>query len=366
MSFTITESKDVSHLDFQVKNVDLCIVNAIRRIILAEIPNVAFDFDAYNEINDIDIHTNTGALHNEFLGHRISLIPLCFDEEEIANFTPEKYRFVLKKKNDTSEIIHVTTADFEIYDENNMKYDDKFKKKIFPANKITKDHILITKLKPNLYDMGKGEEIDIECRASVNVAKTHARWSPVSKCTFMNTLDEKAIKAGAVNAKDKNKFDTLDKYRLFQKNKYDEPNSFDFSIESECRLTPKYLVKKAFEVLISKLSAFQSNLRKEGLVEVTKDGNIDNFYILNIYNESHTLLNVLQSMIYNQCFRDISPEENVLEYIGFHQSHPLDNKMVMKIKFNTENVDIDQFLGQQCEKIVNALSALQSEWDATV
>lgn len=354
--FTL-KSSDSNHIDFQIKNVDLSIVNAIRRIVLSEIPNVAFDFDAYDEKNDITIHTNTCALHNEFLAHRISLIPLCFDAEEIENFLPEKYRFVLKKKNDTSEIMNVTTADFEIYDENNVKYDDKFKKKIFPANKTTKDHILITKLKPNLYDYGKGEEIDIECRASLNIARTHARWSPVSKCTFFNTLDDAAVKVAAADAKDKNKFDTLDKYRLFQKNKYDEPDSFEFAIESECRLTPQYLVGKALDVITDKVSSFKENL---GTLEITKDKNIDNFYNACVYNETHTLLNVLQSLIYNQSFR-AEPSEKVLEYVGFHQSHPLDNKMVLKMKFTSE-VNVLEFLKEHCIKIIDTLSSLKAQW----
>ena len=44
----------------------------------------------------------------------------------------------------------VTTDDIQIFDDKNKKYDDKFTKRIFPKNKYSGDHILITKLKPNL------------------------------------------------------------------------------------------------------------------------------------------------------------------------------------------------------------------------
>jgi DNA-directed RNA polymerase subunit L len=161
----------------------------------------------------------------------------------------------------------------------------------------------------------------------------------------------------AADAKDKNKFDTLDKYRLFQKNKYDEPDSFEFAIESECRLTPQYLVGKALDVITDKVSSFKENL---GTLEITKDKNIDNFYNACVYNETHTLLNVLQSLIYNQSFR-AEPSEKVLEYVGFHQSHPLDNKMVLKMKFTSE-VNVLEFLKEHCIKIIDTLSSLKAQW----
>ena len=54
---------------------DKSIVNGIRRTLLTDIQSVAFDPD------NIKIEKNTGSLHNEFLKHRISLIPLYIDPE---------------------------------------------------------------------------------------------------------------------------------------------------------------------------------------------------------------------------------------------------------------------------------------------
>ena len=64
-------------LDFEIRDVDVSIVNALRRVILAEYPTVAIAFDPYDSSqNDINIKINTTALHNEFTGHRISLVPV--------------------------------------------------------------------------------------------------------------------------------------------------------------------------------------------------------------------------------------------------------------------------------------------------
>ena len=362
MAFKNIEKKGTSSMTLVIDDLDLSIVNSVRRIILSEIPNVAFDFDPYAEKNDITITTNTCALHNEFLAHRISLIPLCFDAKEIENFDSKKYRFVLTKKNTGTEILHVTTDDFEIYDESNVKYDKKFKNKIFPADPITKHHVLITKLKPNLYDTSRGEEVDLECFASVNIAKEHARWSPVSKCAFYNALDEKAVKLAEAEVKplDKNKFHNIDKFRLFKKNKYDEPSSFVFSIDSECRLSPEYLMTKAFQILRNKITEFAAALSSSLNIS-----NQNEMFVIEVTDTTHTLLNVLHSLIYNNTFRNMPPSENPLEFIGYHQSHPLDKKMILKVKFKaaeTSISDLKEFLLSQCDTITSYLDEIIHKW----
>lgn len=355
MSFNILESSS-KQIKFIVEDVDVSVVNSLRRIILSEIPNAAFAFDPNEESNDIIIHSNTGALHNEFLAHRLSLIPLHFDAKEIENFDPSKYTFKLKVQNKTSSILLVTTADFEIFDENGKKYDEKFHRQIFPADPITKDHILITKLKPNLYDLSRGEEIDVECKASIGIGKDHARWCPVSKCTYFNSLDDALVNRtrATIAPADKNKFEHLDKYRLFKKNKYDEPCSFEFEIETECKMTPKFLVKKAFDILKEQIESFAKSFAQE--MEVRNE-----MHHFTIHDTTHTMINVLQALIYNNNFRDSS--KNVLEFIGYHQSHPLDKKMILKMKFVEGFNDIEGFVKSQCTKITYYLDELSAKWE---
>jgi DNA-directed RNA polymerase alpha subunit/DNA-directed RNA polymerase subunit L len=374
-------------IQFTIKDIELSIVNAIRRIILSELPNVAFYFDPYDvDNNDIVIKNNNSVLHNEFLAHRISLIPIHFHENEINDFKPDDYRFILKKKNTLSSQINITTKDIEIFNNNDEKYDEKFRERLFPKNKITNDYILITKLKPNLYEPQKGEEIDIEFKGSINIAKKHSRWCPTSQSCYYNKIDEelassvfkekvieqektKGSKLSEDEVKDmKSKFDALDIYRYFKKNKFDEPNEFIFQIESECRMRPNYLFFKGLIILISKLENFITNLtNNHDSINITQMGNVDNFYQIGIKNEDHTLINVLQTLIYKQHFQRSDVVTNkILEYIGFYQPHPLDNLMYLKLKFSVDiKADKDftkTFMIDSINKIIQDLHIITKEW----
>ena len=68
---------------FNIENVDLGIINSIRRVILSEIPVVAF----YGEEHPtVDILYNNTPLHNEYMIHRIGLIPLNIKENITENY----------------------------------------------------------------------------------------------------------------------------------------------------------------------------------------------------------------------------------------------------------------------------------------
>lgn len=357
-------------LEFKINDVDLSVVNSIRRIILAEIPCIAFYFDAYDkDDNSILIKKNTGVLHNEFLAHRISLIPLYFNEDEINTFDPKKYKFVLHEKNNDDETKIVTTKNFKIFQQNDkditksIELPDSFREHVFPKCPITEDHILITKLRPNLYDNKLGEEIDIECVASVGIAKQHARWCAVSQCSYYNSIDvtlvDKAIKeqsnglSNEEKTKLEKKFETIEKYRYFKKNKYDEPNEFEFTIQTECRLTPKQIFGKAINILNDNVNNFMERCPTLNII------NTPNFIQVEIKNENHTLLNVLQSMIYNINLKN-NPD-TVLDYIGYFQNHALEETMTLKLKFK-QDVDVVEFLQNSCKDIITYIKTLKEEW----
>ena len=64
--------QDDDDLTFEIinKNIKLALPNALRRIMIAEIPMIA--------INNIEMHSNTSMLHNGILTDRLLLVPINY------------------------------------------------------------------------------------------------------------------------------------------------------------------------------------------------------------------------------------------------------------------------------------------------
>ena len=114
-NFNNFEYLDSDTFTFNIDNFDCSFANAIRRIIVGEVPTIGFRTE-YGRESDIKIRKNTSALHNEFLAHRLSLIPVHYNYTKFDDFDPNKYEFVLQKKNNTSKTIDVTTGDIVVKD----------------------------------------------------------------------------------------------------------------------------------------------------------------------------------------------------------------------------------------------------------
>lgn len=374
MAFSNIKKDGHNKLTFDIADLDISIVNAIRRIILSEIPTIALAFDPISDKNpDITITTNKSPLHNEFFAHRLSLIPMHFDAETIDTYNPDDYVFKLKVKNTGTDIMSITTKDIKIYDSKAALYPESFHEKIFPKDPITKKYILITKLRPNIYYPDKGEEVDVIFKGSKNIAKAHSRWSSVSCCALSNKIDEELVKKAFQKTLDdlkkqkgeeltpkeveavSSKF-VIEKYRHYVKNKYGEASEFHFKIESECALLPTYIFGKALDILIAKLE----NVRNIDLdIRVIQEN--QKFYNIIFVDEDYTLLNVLQCMIYNNEIR--GNPATPLEYIGYYQPHPLDNKMIMKIKFdNQKDLDVGAFVKDCIKVIIDNINTVKDAW----
>lgn len=351
-------------LSFDVEDYDVAVVNALRRVLIAEVPTVAIDE------KDVTFIKNTCALHDQILAHRISLLPLHFSKEEIEHFRPDKYKFVLKEINTGTDMKDITSNMIVIVDSNGKRYSKDFHERVLPFNKITNDYVLLTKLKPNIINPAEGDVLHFEAYGSVGTGKQHARWSPVSLCTFWNKLDEESVKQGLEEYVEKmaksgltiealrKRFETLEKYRYYQKNRFGEACCFHFELESECALSPLELVTIAIDVLVNKLQDIILELEKQQAAKASRVSieQSQGMSFITIHGEDHTLGNLLQAMMYNAFVRD----KHEIDYIGYYKPHPLEDHIVVKIKANNDVVDI---LKKGCEHIINTMQAFSREWD---
>ena len=58
--------------EFVLSGTDPSVANALRRVILVEVPTIAVDL--------VEIENNTTALNDEFIAHRLGLIPLVSEK----------------------------------------------------------------------------------------------------------------------------------------------------------------------------------------------------------------------------------------------------------------------------------------------
>lgn len=62
-------------IEFDLIGVDASVANAIRRVLMAEVPTVA--------IENVYIFNNTSIIQDEVLAHRLGLVPILIDPERI-------------------------------------------------------------------------------------------------------------------------------------------------------------------------------------------------------------------------------------------------------------------------------------------
>ena len=90
---------------------DKSIVNSLRRTLMSEIPAIAFRIDE-EQPKDIVIETNNTSLHNEFIMHRLAMVPIYLDPKDYE----KQYLFYLNIKHDGNDPFKfVTTDDINIY-----------------------------------------------------------------------------------------------------------------------------------------------------------------------------------------------------------------------------------------------------------
>ena len=338
--------KNADRHSFNINNLDLGMINSIRRVILSEIPVAAFYGEEHPTIN---ILFNNSPLHNEFMIHRIGLIPLHIKDNIIEKYEDNDYSFELNKENNNPDIkmLNITTADFTgTYKDKQLT--QKELNEIFPPNPITKNHILITRLRLN-------EKIHLKAFAVKRTAKLNSSFSPVSLSNFFYIVDELEAK----------KTDNiLDKERSYFKDDYGEPSKINFQIESINGLSYKYLFNKAIEILIEKLEDLIIKLDNKE-IEIEEVPNIPNSYNFKINDEDDTLGNLIQSILHNKYIREKSKfNELICEYVGYICPHPLIKQLIIRFTLSTTDKKLFyNFFSQNCREIIKKINNVKDEWN---
>jgi len=340
-------SKINNLIKLEISNYHKPFINALRRIVIAEIPTIAFKTSP-TDYSDISITSNTCSLHNEFIQHRLGLIPIHITD--VDSFDKNKYEFFINISNDGSEILNVTSEHFQIKDlYTNELLNTEEVKKIFPPSEYG-EYVLITKLKNN-----NGEELIFNGKASVGIGKENARWAPTCQSIITNKIDEdlaeEEFNKVIANIDDldsikieklRKKFYNFDAERYFVKNDKEEASVFEFTIESVGVTKPEILFQKSLRILNNKLDKLIENVSDKEYIEIIKSDTLMNAYDIIISNEDDTLGNLIQYYIYNN-FK----ESGRINFSGYKIPHPLENKLLIRVDLiqqsdnNSDNLVID-------------------------
>ena len=327
---------------------DVSIINSIRRTIINNIPIFGFNTET---AQDVYFHKNNTVLHNEYLEHRIGMIPLHINPEK---YKPKSLLFVINVKNETGETREVTTNDFDIYrirndapefDINSLDIEtfkqiyegepldqDEKDKIVNPFKfKDTKHYITITYLKDENATGDDKEEIVMFAIPSVNTGKINARFSGVSLSTYSYTTDEKKadIERKARGKENEELFNSLDIQRFYKTDKLNRPNSYDFKIESQCYLDDMSCFQKGISILFENMKTIQKRIHDEDEVSIKESEDIADGIDIIIQHVDDTIGNPIHKILV-QDFIELTTKKRV-DFCSYVRPHPLYNHITFKL-----------------------------------
>ncbi len=266
--------KDEKNMRLLIRGVNVPFINALRRIVTAEVPCMAVD--------EVVMLENSSILQDEIIAHRLGLIPLKtdLDSYNLPEECPCKSEF-------GCNLCRVTlTLDVESKEGTRTVYSGELKSEnpdIMPVS----DKIPMIKL-------AKEQKLRLEAYARLGKGKNHAKWQPVSMCTYKYLpkieISGKSCDACGkcveicprkVLAKTENRIEVRDLMtctlcqdcvNVCPQNpkaievKWEE-NTFIFSLESTGALPSARILSEAIKILDDQLKEFESQIKVKKIEE---------------------------------------------------------------------------------------------------
>ncbi len=250
MKFTIIEDSP-NFLKLLIEEAEPQIVNALRRLILADVPTMAID--------DVYVYENSSSFWDEYITHRLGLIPLKTDLKMIpVPLTREN------QKNFTVTLTLDEEGPKTVYS-SDLKSPDP---KVRPAT----GKIPIIHLAP-------GQRLRLEAIAVPGKGEWHAKWQPglasyqmlfnvdTSKCKDIkecaSSCPRKALKVENGKLKfDEMKCNGCGACREFGAEVEEDRSRFLFFVETNGQITAKEALNTAIRILISKAEDMEKSIQE--------------------------------------------------------------------------------------------------------
>jgi DNA-directed RNA polymerase subunit D len=257
MKVNLSERKG-NKLTFVLQGATPAFANALRRIMVSEIPTLAID--------SVDFHENDSVLFDEVIAHRLGLLPIVFD--------PSKFNFRASckcggKGCPLCQVIFVV---------------EKKGPGVVYSGDMKSSHKDVKPTSPDfpIVELLEGQNLKIEAAAMLGRGKDHAKWQAANasyqyypeivvkdakearKCMKNCPKDVLEMKGEKLVLTDPEKCD-LCKECLEGCEGVEvkgDPTRFIFKVESISGLKPEYIVSKSAELLEEKAEEFRKELKK--------------------------------------------------------------------------------------------------------
>jgi DNA-directed RNA polymerase alpha subunit/DNA-directed RNA polymerase subunit L len=411
---------------FDLYNCSLPYANTLRRILSSRVPTIAFDdtWDNDAKSRSIVIDKNTSGIHNEFLSHRLALVPIVMSNPNLAihtrfdkktakrvfDFTyPEDVPvFKIHRKNNTETrndldekgMLTVTSADFtvEFPEEEGEKSNERRVLKasdyftIDPYVNDVDGYIPINKLKRNLVNENEGEEMKVLCRPTIGVGYQNARYDPTGNVAFQyKKEDEKTVeqifqlKLEYLNNERRNKklkdftddevtqlrrsFQLLDSERVYKKNPDGTPSVFQYRIESIGFMPPIQIMQTALHMLRLQLSDLKHCIElsyRNQTLDIVLNSKLTMFS--SPHQENSWVIRIadedhtLGNLISQELRTIYQEKKDLLQYTAYKMNHPLiHNVDIVIVPKLTRNIHI-QYISSH---YVNNKTFMDLQWSKT-
>jgi len=366
--------------NFTLSPSHVTLANSLVRVIQCKVKTVGFRTEPPEE-SEVKISANTTPLPNEMLAHRIGMIPIAIID--VDEFDPALYKVELEITNNTQEVMPVTTENFKIFVQDSEGYKPVNTKSWFPADGITKDHILITNLRPQWTSDG-AEKIVLHAKPCVSTGEENIRYSPVCSISYGHTIDpdvarqEKFFQDWLLESKKikdtaqtnptnltnlKREWNLLEKQRCFLVNEKNEPYSFDFEIETNGIFSVPTVVYhgiRELKKIIQKYETLETVLPANVEIRPTQSARLGVDVIFR-GGEDHTLGNLLQTYLVERHIEGgVGPG---ITYAAYRIPHPLKKELIVEIGAEK---DVEQTARKAIVAVVRfllgELDKMEAEW----